>query len=289
MQLPDPTGSSFLQILPQIKTPLMFAGLVLFILYLLFKSQLDKMKTIFIFVLALVAECAALYGYLHTPAPPVAVLDGVVYSPKGSNKGVPKATVYLAIQGNPVLTDLTQETGYYGFPIKPSDYGKHADLYVSASGYNDSGMVSVNLAASMNRSNFWLDADESKSANSDVLPAKLDRNSEKKAFPSSGTKSTPIDTSVAEPSSCLTGDWAEVLKGRAQDALPNVWTATLQGSNLTFTRRDNFASMELAQFGQDYKGDLKWGNGDVWHNIALTPAKDCKTIDTNVAWTYLRK
>jgi cellulose biosynthesis protein BcsQ len=82
--------------------------------------------------------------------------------------------------------------------------------------------------------------------------------------------------------SCLAGEWKE------QYPQPQIWNFSVDGSSITITRADNFVSGSLARAGNSWIGSLKWGNGDIWNNVILTPTPDCTEVLTNQTWYYHR-
>jgi hypothetical protein len=93
----------------------------------------------------------------------------------------------------------------------------------------------------------------------------------------------PWDLRAATVSeSCLNGTWKEQYEN------PLSWSFSVNGSSLTIRRDDNFVSGVFTKSGSVYKGELHWGNGDVWRNVVLTPNEDCSQVRTNKSWWYRR-
>jgi hypothetical protein len=86
----------------------------------------------------------------------------------------------------------------------------------------------------------------------------------------------------AEITTCLNGIWRE------QYEPPKSWLFTVDGDSLTIQRTDNFVSGTLSKNGDNWIGQIRWGSGEVWPNIVLTPSPDCTQVHTNQSWWYRR-
>jgi hypothetical protein len=81
---------------------------------------------------------------------------------------------------------------------------------------------------------------------------------------------------------CLNGTWRE------QYDNPLSWNFAVAGTTVTIRRTDNFVSGTFNQSGNDWVGQLHWGNGDTWNNVVLTPNSNCNEVRTNQSWWYRR-
>jgi hypothetical protein len=82
--------------------------------------------------------------------------------------------------------------------------------------------------------------------------------------------------------SCLNGIWEEQYQN------PASWSFVVDGDSLRLQRNDGFVSGVFAKVGDQYTGDLHWGNGEVWKNVVLIPNPDCSEVRTNQTWWYHR-
>ena len=83
-------------------------------------------------------------------------------------------------------------------------------------------------------------------------------------------------------SKCMAGQWHE------QTSNPFRWIFEVRGDKLKIWRTDHFVSGKFHREGSSWKGELKWGNGEAWRNVSLTPTCDCDEIYTNQAWWFKR-
>jgi hypothetical protein len=112
------------------------------------------------------------------------------------------------------------------------------------------------------------------------------------AFPASAQLETSAATSPARDtkaaalpfdSRCIAGQWHE------QTDNPFRWIFQVRGEKLEIWRTDRFVSGKFRREGSSWQGQLKWGNGETWSNVSLTPSSDCDKIHTNQSWWYKRK
>jgi len=104
-----------------------------------------------------------------------------------------------------------------------------------------------------------------------------------------GTKEVTAQVTVTAPTlACINGDWHEQSVGQPVQPNSYVWRFTITGVTLSISRDDEFVHGTFAHSDDKWEGDLTWGNGDVWHNVVLTPALDCQSISTNKSWFYKR-
>lgn len=89
------------------------------------------------------------------------------------------------------------------------------------------------------------------------------------------------ETSIS-PDACLNGVWRE------QYDNPLSWKFDVTGNTLTIRRTDNFVTGTFSKSATSWKGQLKWGNGDTWNNVVLTPTAACDQVHTNQSWWYRR-
>jgi hypothetical protein len=111
------------------------------------------------------------------------------------------------------------------------------------------------------------------------------------AFPASAQPETSAATSPARDtkaatlpfdSRCIAGQWHE------QTDNPFRWIFEVRGDRLEIWRTDRFVSGKFRREGSSWQGQLKWGNGETWRNVSLTPSSDCDEIHTNQSW-WLRR
>ena len=273
-------ATSIFDIATKIDTPLSLAGLLTLVLYLLFRKDLQPAQAKMLFVLVLVAEVLSISAYVyvivHHPPPSDTTFDGLVVSPPGTNSGLPGGSAFILIKGHPPRSTTTDQNGYYSFVIQPEDLHKSATIYISAKGYKDSEQKSLTLDTDNDRVDFGLQPIPTQSAQTTAT-----------ARPATHTPSTAPVT-PAPDATCLNGTWREHLVGTPDTNQMFTWTFAVNGQDLVATRSDNFATLNLHEYGTDWRGDLKWGTGDVWKNVALTPTADCRVIDTNQGWIYGR-
>jgi hypothetical protein len=81
---------------------------------------------------------------------------------------------------------------------------------------------------------------------------------------------------------CINGVWRE------QYDNPRSWKFDVTGNTLTIRRTDNFVTGTFSKSGGGWSGQLKWGNGDTWNNVVLTPTAACDQVRTNQSWWYRR-
>jgi len=82
------------------------------------------------------------------------------------------------------------------------------------------------------------------------------------------------------PEDCITGTWQE-FPGKQF-----TWEFRVEGGTLTIRRNDGFVTGTFHQSGDQWAGELAWGNGDKWPNVILTPT--CTEVRTNKSWCYVR-
>jgi hypothetical protein len=81
---------------------------------------------------------------------------------------------------------------------------------------------------------------------------------------------------------CVNGIWA-------QDQVSNWrWQFQRQGDLLTINRTDGFVSGTFAPSGNRWSGQLRWGNGETWNGVVLSPAENCREVLTNQSWWFKR-
>lgn len=102
---------------------------------------------------------------------------------------------------------------------------------------------------------------------------------------SAGTSTTRDAKAVALPfdARCIAGQWHEQIDN------PFRWIFEVRGDKLTIERTDRFVAGKFRREGSDWKGELKWGNGETWRNVSLTPSSDCDEIRTNQGWWFKRR
>jgi hypothetical protein len=269
--------TSLLTIATKIDTPLMLAGLVVLVLFVLYRKRIPALQAKLLFVLALVAVVLGTSAYIYVPKPTSQyLLQGRVFSPPNDlGRGVAGATVYLQTPGEIPLvrTTLTDQVGSFSFPISPKSFGKTAKCWATASSFRNSEQVGATLSGSPETVEIGL------------LP---ETSPDKKEADSSANGQEPVANHSDQLPACLNGEWSEQLVGRPVQAATNVWSFQLHGSSLSIARQDQFVHGNFTQSGDQWFGDLSWGNGDTWHNIVLSPTEDCKTVGTNQFWYYKR-
>ena len=82
---------------------------------------------------------------------------------------------------------------------------------------------------------------------------------------------------------CMAGQWHEQIDN------PFRWIFDVRGDKLKIWRTDGFVSGHFGRKSGSWQGDLKWGNGEVWRNVSLTPSTDCDEIRTNQIWWFRRR
>jgi hypothetical protein len=81
---------------------------------------------------------------------------------------------------------------------------------------------------------------------------------------------------------CLNGIWA-------QDQVSDWrWRFQRQDDRLTISRTDGFVSGTFAPAGNGWSGQLRWGNGETWNGVVLSPAENCREVRTNQSWWFKR-
>lgn len=112
------------------------------------------------------------------------------------------------------------------------------------------------------------------------------------ALPAAAQNETPARTSSAGEtkvvvlrfdSRCMAGRWHEQIDN------PFRWIFEVRGDRLTIRRTDRFVAGKFRRDGNAWKGELKWGNGETWRNVSLTPISDCDEIHTNQGWWFKRR
>jgi hypothetical protein len=264
-----------------IETPLMLAGLVVLVLFALFRTKISEARAKQLFVLALVAIILGVVADLiraFVQPPARYFITGRVFSPPtDSTSGVPRAVVFLAPHNSGVQTTCTDALGYFRFEIDRSWLGNDAELWVVADKYEHSKVSSIALTT---------DPADQKIG---IIPAAPESTSPGAAIQKGCPKpEQPTGTQAVLSTSCLDGDWPEQLVGRPTQPNTLNWHITTRGKTLQLARRDGFVSGTFSKEQNDWKGDLTWGNGDVWHNVLLSPTEDCRTITTNQSWYYSR-
>jgi S1-C subfamily serine protease len=107
-----------------------------------------------------------------------------------------------------------------------------------------------------------------------------------------GVVAAPSPVAPGAAIACLQGTWPE----RSPTPQPNSysWAFTFQsdpgGDTLHIVRNDGFVSGDFQPLDASghWIGHLKWGDGQLWSNVDLTPTADCKEIRTNQAWWFRR-
>jgi hypothetical protein len=81
---------------------------------------------------------------------------------------------------------------------------------------------------------------------------------------------------------CLNGIWAQ------EQVSDWRWRFQKQGDRLTIRRTDGFVSGTFAPAGSGWSGQLRWGNGETWNGVVLSPAENCREVRTNQSWWFKR-
>jgi hypothetical protein len=81
---------------------------------------------------------------------------------------------------------------------------------------------------------------------------------------------------------CLDGVWAQDQPSDSR------WRFQAQGNGLTISRTDGFVSGTFTQAGEVWSGQLRWGNGETWNGVVLSPAENCREVRTNQSWWFKR-
>lgn len=102
--------------------------------------------------------------------------------------------------------------------------------------------------------------------------------------PSAGPSSAPRAKDAAVPfdSRCMAGQWHEQVDN------PFRWIFEVRDDRLKIWRTDRFVSGNFRRKGNTWEGELRWGNGESWRNVLLTPTPDCQEIHTNQSWSFKR-
>ena len=269
--------TSLFGVATKIDTPLMLAGLVVLVLYALYKNRIPPLQAKLLFVLALVAMVLGTVAFVYVPKPKQQYLiEGRVFSPPANRvAGLPDATVFLEIPGeNPLVRrKVTDENGAFSFQISPTAFGKTAQYWVTANGHQASNPVRTTINASADPIEVGLQPIQQAAVSVEQ--------------PATAQVPDPGQTAQSLPS-CLEGLWPERLVGRSDQSDTNKWNVHVQGTSLFLARQDEFVHGTFNQSSNQWLGDLSWGNGDVWHNVSLTPSSDCRTISTNQFWYFKR-
>ncbi|MBB6091330.1 WD40 repeat protein [Povalibacter uvarum] len=100
---------------------------------------------------------------------------------------------------------------------------------------------------------------------------------------------TVVSASSPPPdaSACLSGSWGEITQPPSDTF---TWSFSLDSSGvLHIVRNDKFAIGSFAWSGTEWSGTLRWGDGQQWPNVTLSPNTDCTEIDTNQRWGFRRR
>ena len=98
-------------------------------------------------------------------------------------------------------------------------------------------------------------------------------------------------TVSSRDNSCLVGIWAQAPPSEWR------WRFQAQGDGLTISRTDGFVSGTFTPVGRVWSGELRWGNGDKWNGVVLSPAQNCREVwmsdprtevRTDQAWLFKR-
>jgi len=272
---------SLFGIATKIDTPLMLAGLVVLVLYALYKNRIPALQAKLLFVLALVAMVLGTVAFIYVPKGKMQyLLEGRVFSPPTSRaSGLPDANVFLEVPGEIPLVrrTVTDQNGAFSFQITPGSFGKTGQYWVTAKGYVDSAPIGTTLSPSPDPLEIGLQAVPQ--APKAVTHGNTKVDAQPAAAPQQDLPSLPA---------CLEGVWPEQLVGRSVGSDTLKWNIHVQGTVLTLTRQDQFVHGTFAQSGTQWAGDLVWGNGETWHNVILSPTPDCQTVSTNQFWYYQR-
>ena len=148
--------------LQHIRTPLILAGLIVVVMYLLYRQALRRLPAeskafstlaarmiVLLFWLALAATVLGFAGFLiprSTPTMPAA-LFGKIYEKGDLTKGVQGARVYLEQQD--LKVESTDSTGHFVFSLTDDRLEKSARLWATAEGYVPAEPVHVLLLRGM--------------------------------------------------------------------------------------------------------------------------------------------
>ncbi len=264
-----------------IETPLMLAGLVVLVLFALFRTHISEQRAKQLFILALVAIVLGVVAdviRVSVQPPTRYFISGRVFSPPTDpTSGVPRAVVFLHPHNVGVQTACTDVLGYFRFEIDRTWLKRDAELWVAADKYEHSTVTRVELTTDPPDQSVGL------------TPAPPETTPVATTIAAGCPQpENPTTTQAVKPSSCLNGDWPEQLVGRPDQPNTLIWHINVQGDTLQLARRDGFVSGTFLKVQDDWKGDLKWGNGDIWHNVLLSPTKDCRMVATNQFWYYKR-
>ena len=102
---------------------------------------------------------------------------------------------------------------------------------------------------------------------------------------SPGSSSAREAKAAARPfdARCMAGQWHEQIDN------PFRWIFEVRGDKLQIERTDRFVAGKFRREGSSWKGELKWGNGETWRNVSLTPTSNCDEIRTNQGWWFKRR
>src|SRR5437763_16779484 len=89
------------------------------------------------------------------------------------------------------------------------------------------------------------------------------------------------------PVSHAPGEAGRETLGRADEKNPLEWFFTVKDEHLEIVRGDGFVRGRFTRQGNDWVGDLEWGNGERT-NVVLVPTGDCSEVKTNQVWWYKR-
>lgn len=99
-----------------------------------------------------------------------------------------------------------------------------------------------------------------------------------------GAPTTAVSVPASEES-CYSGIWKE----NENNGL--TWRFTENANALTIERTDGFVSGAFTRNDpkNDWTGELRWQNGDVWRNVVLYAASNgCREVRTNQRWWFRR-
>src|SRR6266481_376846 len=153
--------TSLFQVAKEIKTPLALSGLVVIVLYLIFRQLVLQQKgpkfispqiAKYVFWLALVSMFLGFGGFLidatarhEHPAP----LYGKVHKANDETEGIPGAEVSLDV--NYTRHTLTTADGDFVLDILPSELQKHARIWAKAKGFQKSVTKEIIIATPSDR------------------------------------------------------------------------------------------------------------------------------------------
>ena len=82
--------------------------------------------------------------------------------------------------------------------------------------------------------------------------------------------------------SCLDGVW------RQDQPSDYRWRFQAVESGLSISRTDGFVAGTFTRTGTLWTGQLRWGNGETWNNVVLSPSGNCNEVRTNQNWWFKR-